>query len=147
MSEASRKESNPKDVFGARKVPFSLLSGRVLAYMAVGMGEGGMKYGGFNWRHAHVLSSVYYDATLRHLLAWHEGQDIDPDSGLHHVVKAMTSLHVLMDAILIGKWIDDRPIRGGDLDFMSVCNGLVGTLLMKYPNPVARYTHIPLPPR
>ena len=144
VADDSKKDTNPKDACGTQKVPFSTLSGRVLAAMATGMHEGALKYGRFNWRVKKVLASVYYDATLRHLTSWYEGEDIDPDSGLNHITKALTSLHVLMDAILMSKWVDDRPPRGNNVHFMSEYNSLVIGLLKKYPNPVAPYTHFPL---
>ena len=46
---------------------------------------------------------------MRHLVGWWEGEDLDPDSGLSHVTKAIASLVVLRDAMLNGKCEDDRP--------------------------------------
>jgi hypothetical protein len=69
----------------------------------------GAKYGRHNYRVAGVRSSVYYDAALRHLTAWWEGQDEDPDSGLSHIVKAICCLVVLRDAMHNEKLNDDRP--------------------------------------
>jgi hypothetical protein len=71
--------------------------------------EGAAKYGRHNYRVAGVRASVYYDAALRHLMAWWEGEDLDPDSGLSHVTKAITSLVVLRDAMIQGQCTDDRP--------------------------------------
>jgi len=106
-----QKDTNPKDAIGITKVPFSTVSGQVIAEMGLGMLEGAIKYRRHNYRIAGVRSSVYYDAALRHLTAWWEGQDIDPDSdcGLNHISKAMTSLMVLRDAMLQDKLNDDRP--------------------------------------
>jgi hypothetical protein len=52
---------------------------------------------------------VYFDATLRHLFAWWEGEDLDPASGLHHIDKAIAGLFVVRDAMLRGMCTDDRP--------------------------------------
>lgn len=71
--------------------------------------EGGIKYGRHNYRVIGVRGSVYYDATRRHIDAWWEGQDVDPDSGLNHITKAICSLVVLRDAMIQGKFTDDRP--------------------------------------
>lgn len=71
--------------------------------------EGTAKYGRHNYRAIGVRGSVYYDATMRHLFSWWEGEDIDPDSGLSHVTKAICSLVVLRDAMMQGKFTDDRP--------------------------------------
>lgn len=105
------KPSNPKDIVGIRKAPMSTVSAAVMAEVGVAMLEGAAKYGRHNYRAVGVRSSVYYDGTLRHLFAWWEGEDLDPDSGLSHVTKAITSLVVFRDAMLQGKVEDDRPPR------------------------------------
>ena len=105
----STKDTNPKDGIGSRKAPLSVLSFRVLYEIALGMLEGAIKYRRHNYRIFGVRSSVYTDAAMRHIAAFQEGEDIDPVSGLHHITKAMSSLHVLRDAQLCNKCIDDRP--------------------------------------
>ena len=105
----SKKPSNPKDVIGSSKVPFSTIPAAVLVEVAIGMGEGAIKYGKYNYRIEGVRSSIYFDATFRHLIAWQEGEDIDPDSNLSHITKAITSLMVLRDAMIQDNWVDDRP--------------------------------------
>jgi hypothetical protein len=103
------KDTNPKDAIGSTKPPMSTVPCTVLAELGVAMLEG-TKYGRHNYRVAGVRSSVYYDAALRHLFAWWEGEDLDPDSGLSHVTKAIASLAVLRDAQINGMvQFDDRP--------------------------------------
>jgi hypothetical protein len=77
---ATDKPSNPKDMVGVKKVPFSVISAAVTAEVGVGMLEGASKYGRHNYRAVGVRASVYYDATMRHLTAWWEGEDVDPPS-------------------------------------------------------------------
>jgi hypothetical protein len=103
------KETNPKDAIGSKKAPMSTLPAGVLAEMGVAMFEGKAKYGAFNYRVAGVRASVYYDAACRHLFSWWEGEDIDPDSGMPHIVKLLTCLAVLRDAQRNGMVNDDRP--------------------------------------
>jgi hypothetical protein len=105
------KASNPKDIVGVRKAPMSTVSGAVLAELGVAMLEGASKYGRHNYRAVGVRASVYYDATMRHMIGWWEGQDIDPNSGMSHVIKAIASLVVLRDAMIQGKLTDDRAPR------------------------------------
>jgi hypothetical protein len=131
------KDTNPKDAIGSRKAPLSTLSMPVLLEMGLGMLEGGCKYGCHNYRVIGVRYSVYFDATMRHLLAAWEGEDIDPDSGLPHLVKAMTSLMVLRDAQIRDLVQDDRPPR--TLRFVSALNKKAEQLLEKHPEPKARY--------
>jgi hypothetical protein len=85
---------------------------QVLAEVGLAMLEGAVKYGRYNFRGVGVRYSVYYDAAIRHLFSFQEGEDIDPDSGLSHITKAIASLTVLRDAMLNDKWEDDRPPKG-----------------------------------
>lgn len=103
------KPSNPKDMVGCSKTPWSVLPTPVLAEAALGMFEGALKYGRHNYRAVGVRASIYYDATQRHLTAWWEGEDLDPESKLNHVTKAITSLMVLRDSMIRENWTDDRP--------------------------------------
>ena len=100
---------NPKDRAGARKAPLSPVPATVLLEVGCAMLEGALKYGRHNWREIPVHAGAYYDAAMRHLMAWWEGEDEDPDSGLHHVTKAIATLVVLRDAMLRGALVDDRP--------------------------------------
>ena len=126
----SEKPSNPKDVLGIAKAPMSTVSAVVLAEIGVAMFEGASKYGKFNYRAVGVRASVYYDATMRHLMAWFEGEDIDPDSRMHHITKAITSLVVLRDAMIQGLVTDDRPPSSAP--FYADLNARVAELLVKY---------------
>lgn len=100
---------DPKQGAGQKKIPFAALPFAVLAEDAIAHGEGALKYGRHNWREGEVLASTYFAAAMRHLIAWFEGEDIDPDSGLSHLTKARASLGVLRDAQIQGRAIDDRP--------------------------------------
>lgn len=128
------KDTNPKDAVGTAKVPYSCLSGPVLTEMGLAMMEGARKYGRHNWRQAGIRTSVYYDACLRHLIAWWEGEDIDPDSGVHHVTKAISGLHVLRDAQIRGAVTDDRPPVS--LGFIKTANDQAKDIIDRYPNAV-----------
>lgn len=105
----NKKETNPKDALGVKRVPFSTVPIVPVAEVGLAMLEGALKYGRHNYRVSGVRSSVYYDAALRHLARWWEGEDIDPDSNLPHITKAIASLIVLRDAQINGMEIDDRP--------------------------------------
>lgn len=134
LSEASVKESNPKDAVGTKRVPFSTLPARPAAEVGLAMLEGALKYGRHNYRAIGVRSSVYYDACLRHLTAWWEGEDIDPDSGLPHIIKAAACLFVLRDSQLIGNVVDDRP-PSHESGWQKELNSMAVSLIDKYPDP------------
>ena len=103
------KLTNPKDMVGVRKAPMSTVPANVLAEIGVAMLEGSVKYGRHNYRAAGVRASVYYDAVMRHLMSWWEGEDMDPDSGMNHITKALSCLVVLRDAQMQQMYTDDRP--------------------------------------
>lgn len=133
----SSKLSNPKDVCGVRKAPMSTVSAAVLAEIGVAMLEGSCKYGRHNYRAAGVRASVYYDATMRHLMAWWEGEDIDPDSGMSHITKAITSLVVLRDAMIQGMVDDDRAPSSAE--FYQRLNALAGEILERHADKSPRH--------
>ena len=128
--EADVKQTNPKDIVGVRKAPMSTVSAAVMAEVGVAMLEGAAKYGRHNYRMVGVRNSVYYDATMRHLMSWWEGEDIDPDSGMSHITKAIASLMVLRDAQMNDKATDDRAPR--IKAFYPELNERAGAILDKY---------------
>lgn len=127
----TEKQSNPKDLVGTKKAPRSTVSAVVMAEVGVAMLEGALKYGRHNYRAVGVRASVYYDATMRHLDAWWDmGQDLDPDSGMHHVTKAIAGLMVLRDAMINGLCEDDRPPSVAE--FYAELNAKAAALVEKY---------------
>jgi hypothetical protein len=124
------KATNPKDSIGIRKAPLSTVPMGVVVEMGVGMLEGAAKYGRHNYRCAGVRASVYFDALMRHMVAWWEGEDIDPDSGLSHVTKALCTLAVLRDAQMQGMCTDDRPPKSAQ--FYAGMNAAAGAMLDKH---------------
>jgi len=134
-----KKDTNPKDAVGIKKVPASVLPRNVIADVALGMMEGARKYGRHNYRAIGVRASVYFDATNRHLDAWWEGEDIDPDSGLSHITKAISSLVVLRDAMMNEKMTDDRPPKPLNQNWLKEANNKAEQIINKYPNPVKDY--------
>jgi hypothetical protein len=137
-----KKDTNPKDGIGCSKMPVSTLSPQVMGEVGVAMLEGALKYGRHNYRVAGVRATVYYDAAFRHLSSWFEGQDIDPDSGLSHITKAIAGLMVLRDSMLQENWVDDRPPRVLNQSWVQDMNAKVAELLKKYPEPVPPCTQI-----
>jgi len=131
-TSAGNKDTNPKDIIGVKKAPISTLSCAVLFEMGLGMLEGARKYGRHNYRAMGVSASVYYDGAMRHLMDWFEGEDIDPDSGMNHLTKTLTCLMVLRDSMLMGNWVDDRPLRNPIK--MQEKNAKAAEIIEKYPN-------------
>ena len=131
------KRQNPKDEIGTKKPRFySGLPANVTKEVSIGMMEGAIKYGRHNYRITGVRASVYIDATIGHLFDYWEGQDIDPDSNLHHITKAIASLYVLRDAQMRNMCEDDRPpesdVEGDKIRLQAV----VDELFNKYPKEI-----------
>jgi len=124
------KPTNPKDSIGIRKAPLSTVPSGVIAELGVAMLEGAAKYGRHNYREAGVRGSVYYDALMRHIIAWWEGEDIDPDSGMNHVTKAIATLAVLRDSMMQDNWVDDRPPKS--INFYDSLNKTSGLILDRH---------------
>jgi hypothetical protein len=82
-----------------------------VAIMALGaaMQDGATKYGAFNWRGTGVTASVFFNAKMRHTLSWWSGEDFAQDSLIHHLAHDMASNAILLDAMLVGRFNDDRP--------------------------------------
>lgn len=131
MSET--KPSNPKDAVGIKKVPLSCVPTAPLLEVGLAMMEGARKYGRHNYRVIGVRASTYYDAAMRHLMSWWEGEDIDPDSGVHHLVKAAACTFVVRDAMIMGKCEDDRPVKYPSGLPIQKFNSQAADLIKKYP--------------
>lgn len=135
-----KKESNPKDSVGVKKAGLSCVPLPVLFEVGVAMQEGARKYGRHNYRVAGVRASVYVDALFRHIGAWYEGEDIDPDSKLSHVTKAITTLIVLRDSMMQGNWVDDRPPKTIDQEWLRTLNKAAAEVVEMYPNALPAFT-------
>jgi hypothetical protein len=107
------KNTNPKDAIGCNKVPLHLFPETATILGSLGLLDGMLKYGRANWRRAGIRASIYYDACRRHMNAWFEGEDTDPDSGLPHLAHAIACIAIIIDAKAAGKLNDDRQIPGG----------------------------------
>jgi hypothetical protein len=133
------KPTNPKDAVSIAKVPTWVIPFRVLRGVGLAVLEGARKYGAYNWRVAGVRASVYYDAAMGHLGDWWEGQDIDADSGLSHIDKAIASLVVLRDGMYEGNWTDDRPPKARG-EYVGRNDPRVAALIEKHPEPAEAFT-------
>jgi len=102
---------NPKDAAAHTKCPLHLLPPSACRATAWALADGAEKYGPWSWRTAPIRATVYVSAAQRHLLAWMDGEQSAPDSGLHHIAHAIAGLMILLDAEAHGSVIDDRPCR------------------------------------
>lgn len=103
---------NPKDIAGSRKPPLHLVPPVANIHECMVLAYGAKKYGTFNWRDERIQLTRYVAAAMRHLSAWTDGEDDDPDSKLPHLAHARATLGIMLDAISLGKSLDDRPRAG-----------------------------------
>jgi hypothetical protein len=113
------KPTNPKDAIGSNKVPLHLFPTTARTAGAIAFLNGACKYGRSNFRAVGVRASIYYDAASRHLDAWFEGEEHDPDDGVHHLSAAIACIAILIDARAADKLNDDRMIHGGYRQHMA----------------------------
>ena len=137
-----KKETNPKDAIGIKKVAFSCVPANVISEIALGLMEGARKYRRHNYRVVGVRASVYNDACLRHLMAWGEGEDIDKDSGMSHISKALSCLTVLRDAMMNENWTDDRPPKLMNQEWVKDANKKAKEIVEKYPENLEPYVNL-----
>ncbi|MEJ6656900.1 MAG: DUF5664 domain-containing protein [Pseudomonas sp.] len=122
------KPTNPKDAVGSSKVPLHLWPTTATVVGSMALMDGALKYGRANFRSTGVRASIYFDACNRHLNAWFEGEDSDPDSGLPHLGHALACLAVLVDAQAAGRLNDDRQYPGGYRALLEQMTPHVGRL-------------------
>lgn len=70
--------------------------------------RGADKYDAFGYLQDQAEYRRYLAAQMRHVLAWAAGEDIDPDSGIHHLSLAAANCFILQELQLRGQGIDDR---------------------------------------
>ena len=113
------KGTNPKDMIGSDKLPLHLWPTTATAMGCLSMLNGLCKYGRSNFRIAGIRASIYVDAARRHLDAWFEGEEFDPDDGVPHLSAALGCIAIIVDARAAGKLNDDRMVEGNYREFID----------------------------
>lgn len=110
----AKDDANPKDIAGRAKPQLHLIPSPALVEVAKVMGLGAAKYGPYNWREKPVCHTAYISAAERHERSHLDGELFDPDAKaqVYHLASAAAGLLILLDAILTGNAIDDRPKAG-----------------------------------
>lgn len=93
--------------FDSGKPPMSLLSRTALEEIAKVLEFGAQKYGKNNYKTGMNWSRVL-DAPLRHIYAFIDKEDNDPESGISHIAHACCSLMFLLEFIKTHPEFDDR---------------------------------------
>jgi hypothetical protein len=85
----------------------NLLSREALEQTAMVMAFGKEKYAAHNWRKGFAWSRPL-SAAMRHLMAFNDGEDKDPESGLSHLAHAACCIMFLLEFEKTHKDLDDR---------------------------------------
>lgn len=83
------------------KPRFSLLPLKQIETVVAVLEYGAIKYAPGNWQHVENPRDRYFDAAMRHVFAWRNGEKLDPETKLPHLAHAVCCLLFLM-------WGDDK---------------------------------------
>ena len=93
--------------YDAGKAPISLIDRHAIEEIAAVLAFGANKYAAHNWRNG-ISYSRLIDAALRHLFAFADGEDNDPESNLSHIAHAGCCVVFLLGMIANKPEMDDR---------------------------------------
>jgi hypothetical protein len=92
------------------KVELSLVPTVLTEEVAKVLMFGAQKYDKHNWRKGFAWTSVM-NSMMRHVNAWLDGEDLDPESGLPHLAHIGCNVAFLLEFRKYGMGIDDRYKR------------------------------------
>lgn len=101
------KVVTPGTKFDQDKLPLNLLSTEALNQVAAVLKFGAIKYAEHNWRGGFKWSRPLA-AAMRHITAFNDGEDKDPESGLSHLAHAACCIMFLLEFEKTHKELDDR---------------------------------------
>ena len=93
--------------FDSNKLPVNLLSTEALNQTAAVLKFGADKYHAHNWRDGFAWSRPLA-AAMRHIMAFNDGEDKDPESGLSHLAHAACCIMFLLEFEKTHPELDDR---------------------------------------
>ena len=83
--------------FDGGKLEYGLLPPQALKATVDVLTFGAQKYERDNWKYVSDSKRRYFDAAQRHIWAWKEGEQMDPESGRHHLAHALCCLMFLYE--------------------------------------------------
>lgn len=96
--------------FDQEKPDMSLMSTKALTEISRALTFGAQKYSRHNWRNGYQWSRMIA-AAMRHITAFNDGEDIDPESGISHLAHAGTCIMMLLEWQKTHPEFDDRYHR------------------------------------
>jgi hypothetical protein len=95
--KASQNATTGGRKFDGGKLQYGLLPPLALKATVEILTFGAEKYEPDNWKHVPDSKRRYFDAMQRHLWAWKEGEQDDPETGKNHLAHAMCCLMFLYE--------------------------------------------------
>ena len=95
--KASQNATTGGRKFDGGKLEYGLLPPHALREVVKVLTFGAQKYERDNWQKVPDSKRRYFDALQRHVWAWKEGEQNDPESGIHHLAHAMCCLMFLYE--------------------------------------------------
>ena len=114
--------TDPKKAMGEQKPQLQLIPPALNRETAKALSLGAKKYGPWNWRENRVEIMTYLGAIKRHIDCILSGEDIDPESGAHHLGHVAAGCAIVLDAAEHGMLVDNRPRRPREPE----CSGTKG---------------------
>jgi len=95
--KASQSATTGGRKFDGNKLEYGLLPPLALEETVKVLTFGAQKYERDNWQVVPDSKRRYFDALQRHVWAWKQGEQIDTESGIHHLAHAMCCLMFLYE--------------------------------------------------
>jgi hypothetical protein len=111
-AEKETWNTDPKASQAIQKPQLQLIPPTLNDETAKALLRGLIKYGPWNWRENKVEMMTYLGAMKRHIDCLIEGEDIDPDTGAHHLGCIAAGCGIVLDARKHGTLVDNRPPKG-----------------------------------
>jgi len=105
--DAIQKQFGTALKFDTDKLPLHLLSTEAMNQTAAVLKFGAQKYAEHNWRKGFAWSRPLA-AAMRHITAFNDGEDRDPESGLSHLAHAACCIMFLLEFEKTHQHLDDR---------------------------------------
>jgi len=100
--------STRREKTNAGKNRLDLIPAEFILAVGEALTLGAEKYAERDWEKG-LPWGCYYGALLRHVVKWHGGEDIDPESGKSHLALASACMAILVTYEARGIGTDDRP--------------------------------------
>lgn len=123
LAEIIKKETGTKNDTG--KLQWSYLPVSAIKEVLKVLAYGDSKYpaeDGANWKRVPDAKKRYYNALLRHVTSWWDGERNDPETGIHHLAHACSNCLFLLWFELKGYQVESKTLESD----LQVKNNLDG---------------------